>query len=125
MTHPEAMAGTELEAVIKRGMDGEPIDVIAAMLRTVLIVPVGAQSGGFNPVYFDRDGVPMLAAFTSFELTGRVTDLAKHALTMTGRDLVLRMPADEGIVLNPGHGVGLEILPVAVASIAERARGDD
>jgi hypothetical protein len=122
MTDVEALSGPELEELIRRGMTGEPLDVISAMLRTVLIVPVGPQSSGFDPVYFNRDGVSMLAAFTAFELTSRVTDLAKYALTMTGRDLMLRMPAGEGIVLNPGHDIGLEILPVAVESITQRIR---
>lgn len=102
-------------------MDGEPVDVIGAMLRTVLVVAVGPRPGGFDPVYFDRGGVPMLAAFTSFELTAHVTELAQHALTMTGRDLVLRMPPGQGIVVNPGHDVGFEILPVAMAHVAQRA----
>jgi hypothetical protein len=122
MTHADPIKGPELEALITRGMNGEPLDVVDAMLRTVLIVPVGPRAGGFDPVYFDRDGVPMLSAFTSFELTGHVTKLAKFALSMSGRDLVLRMPAGQGVVLNPGHDVGLELLPPAVASIAQRVR---
>lgn len=64
----------------------------------------------------------MLAVFTSFEMTSRVADLAEHAPTMTGHDLVLRMPPGQGIVVSPGHDVGFGILPVAMAHVAQRAR---
>jgi hypothetical protein len=42
-----------------------------------------------------------------------VTKLAKYAITMTGRDLVIRMPG--------GHG-GPEILPEAVGTILARRK---
>lgn len=49
-------------------------------LRVDVIVPSGGAVGpkfdGFIPVIFDRNGTPMLAVFTSFELRPR--DLRRH-----------------------------------------------
>lgn len=64
----------------------------------------------------------MLAAFTSLELTATVSHQAPIALTMTGRDLMLRMPGGHGLVVNPGHDVGFELFPDAVQAVARRAR---
>lgn len=123
---PRDPSGLDLEHLIARGMRGERLDVIEAMLRTQLLVPSGADVGpgfvGFVPVLYDRDGVPMLAVFTSLERARAVTHLARYAVTMTGRDVVARMPTGHGIVLNPGHDVGLEILPQAIGTITERLR---
>jgi hypothetical protein len=126
MAEHEVIPGPELEELIARAMQGERLDVIEAMLRSQLVVPSGGEIGpnfeGFVPVLFDRDGTPMLAVFTSLERTTPVTKLAKYAITMTGRDLVIRMPGGHGIVLNPGHDVGLEILPEAIETILARLR---
>lgn len=127
MTHDAAMTGPELESLITRGMQGEAVDVIGALLRSELVVPSGAAVGpsfeGFVPVLFDRGKTPMLAVFTSLELTAKVSHQARFALTMTGRDLVLRMPGGHGLVVNPGHEVGFELFPDAVQAVAQRARG--
>ncbi|MCG7286414.1 SseB family protein [Cellulomonas sp. ACRRI] len=122
------MTGPELEALIRRGMQGEAVDVIGALLVAELVVPSGGAVGpnfeGFVPVLFDRGETPMLAVFTSLELTTRVSHQARFALTMTGRDLVLRMPRGHGLVVNPGHEVGFELFPDAVQAVARRAEED-
>lgn len=127
MTRDAAVTGPELESLIRRGMQGEAVDVIDALLRFELIVPSGSAVGpnfeGFVPVLFDRGETSMLAVFTSLELTARVSHQARFALTMTGRDLVLRMPGGHGVVVNPGHEVGFELFPDAVQAVAARARG--
>lgn len=121
MRSGDRIGGDELERMIARAMSGERLDVIEAMLRTQLVVPSGGDVGpgfeGFVPVLYDRDGVPMLAVFTSLDLAKRVTHLARFAVTMSGRDVIVRMPEGHGVVLNPGHDVGLEILPHAVETI--------
>jgi len=120
------MTGPEFEPLIRRGMQGETVDVIGALLRSELVVPsgsaVGANFEGFVPVLFDRGGIPMLAVFTSLELAAKVSHQARFALTMTGRDLVLRMPGVHGLVVNPGHEVGFELFPDAVQAVARRAQ---
>lgn len=126
MTHEAAVTGPELESLIRRGMQGEAVDVIGALLRSELVVPSGGAVGpnfeGFVPVLFDRGETPMLAVFTSLELTATVSHQAKFALTMTGRDVVLRMPAGHGLVVNPGHEAGFELFPDALQAVARRAR---
>nr|WP_240933558.1 SseB family protein [Cellulomonas sp. IC4_254] len=107
-------------------MQGEAVDIVGALLRSELIVPSGGAVGsnfeGFVPVLFDRGETPMLAVFTSLELTAKVSHQARFALTMTGRDLVLRMPGGHGLVVNPGHEVGFELFPDAVQAVAQSAR---
>lgn len=50
------MTGPELESLIRRGMQGEAVDVIGTLLRSELVVPSGAAVGpkfeGFVPVLF-------------------------------------------------------------------------
>lgn len=124
--HGDPVTGPELEALIGQGMRGEAVDVVDALLRTDVAVPSGCPVGpgleGFVPVLYDRDGASMLAVFTSLVRASRVSEVAKFAVTMTGRDLLLRMPAEHGLVVNPGHDVGFELFPDAVQAIAQRMR---
>jgi hypothetical protein len=64
---------------------------------------------------------PDIAGLVEHGAARRRPGVAQHALTMTGRDVILRMPPGRGIVVSPGHDVGFEILPVAMAHAAQRA----
>jgi hypothetical protein len=105
-------------------MTGQDVDIVSVFLRSEIVVPSGGPVGpdfsGFVPVLFDREGVPMLAVFTSLERTAPVTNLARYAVTMSGADLVRRMPSGHGLVVNPGHAEGFEMLPDAVRVAAHR-----
>src|SRR3954469_5835350 len=71
--------------------------------------PVGEHLEGFIPAIVQRDGVHHLVAFSSpqrFEDEGR---LGGHAVSMPVRDVLLRMPTDVGIVVNPGSSQGFEL----------------
>lgn len=122
-------ARNALEQLLDGGRQGRvPMDdVLSGLLGGALVVPSGAEVGenfaGFVPVLFHRESVPMLAVFTDQSRAATVTHLARYALSMTGRDLVAMMPADHGIVVNPGHDLGLELLPDAVDSLRRSAAG--
>lgn len=83
---------------------------------------MGPHFEGFIPLLYDRGGTPMLATYTSLDRARSAAPEAVFALTMTGPDLVLRMPEGHGIVMNPGHDVGFELFPDAVHALARRAR---
>lgn len=121
-----AVANPELESLIARGAQGESVDVVGALLRATLVIPTGGEVGphfeGFDPVFYARDQTPVLTVFTSLERVRPTTDLATHALTMTGRDLLLRMSSGYGLGVNPGDALGFELSPDGVAAAAARAR---
>jgi hypothetical protein len=120
MTAADAANGG-LEEVIARGMRGEQVDVLGAFLAAQVVVPSGEAVsdgfGGFVPVLYEREGVPILAVFTSLDRATVVSAMAPFAVTMTGRELVDRMPPDYGIVVNPGHGEGFDMSPQSVAGL--------
>jgi hypothetical protein len=78
---------------------------------------VRKDGSGFQPLLFPKEGVPMLACFTDKSRVGEYADIAPYALTMTGRDLLRRMPPDHGLVVNPGSSVGFDMPPEGIAQL--------
>ena len=115
--------GEALQQLVREGMAGRATgaQVVEALLATELVVPSGAPVGpnfaGFVPVLYDRDGTQMLAVFTTFDRVGQVATLARYALTIVGRELLRIMPPGAGLVLDPGHSEGFELLPDAIARL--------
>lgn len=104
----------------KRGIDA----MLDTLLEGDLVVPSGAavdpDGAGFQPVLFDRDGVPMVAVFTGTERIGEVGALAKYALSIGARDLLSRVPPGHGVVINPGQDLGFEIDPTGLERLNAR-----
>lgn len=117
----ERFGDSGLEADIERAMRGEPLDIMSHFLQAELVVPSGGlveeRFKGFVPLLYDRDGVPMLAIYTSSELARATADLAPYAITMLGNDVIKRMPEAYGFVVNPGHAIGFEVLPDGVKRV--------
>jgi hypothetical protein len=116
--------GSGLDAIIERAMAGAQEDVIGAFLGADLVVPSGAPVGegfaGFVPVLYDREGVQMLAVFTTFDRAREVTHQAPYAITLRGSALLAMMPDGSGVVVNPGHRVGFEMSPDGVRQARAR-----
>lgn len=113
---------TSFESVIAAAQRaGDVAAVLAALPAAELVVPSGAPVGeefdGFVPVLFDRDGVSMLAVVTHVTRVGELASLAPYALTISGADLLARVPQGSGVVVNPGQEVGIELLPAALADL--------
>jgi hypothetical protein len=88
--------------------------------------PVGEHFEGFIPAIVDSGGVHHLVAFSSTQRFHDEGRIGGHAVTMPVREVLLRMPADVGIVINPGSSQGFELGPDVVASLRdELARPHD
>lgn len=97
--------------------------VMWVLAGTTLFVPSGDDPGenlqGFRPVYYPRDDVQMLAVFTSPQWAEPVAQLAPWMLTFTGEELLRRMPAENGLVVNPGAPHGFDIAPDGLAAFRQ------
>lgn len=78
---------------------------------------VNSDGSGFRPMMFDKDGETLISVFTGRERTNKANDRLPYCLTMKGRQLIQRIPAEFGIVLNPQWEVGLEIPPQGLQDI--------
>jgi hypothetical protein len=88
--------------------------------------PVGEHFEGFIPAIIERDGAHHLVAFSSVQRFHDEGRLGGDAVTMPVREVLLRMPADVGIVVNPGSSQGFELAPGDVAKLRdELARPHD
>jgi hypothetical protein len=81
--------------------------------------PVGEHLEGFIPAIVHRDGAHHLIAFSSVQRFHDEGRLGGEAVTMPVREVLLRMPADVGIVINPGSSQGFELGPEVVATLRE------
>ena len=127
---PESAPGAETEApqnalenALLAVRDGRaPIEyclrqLLASELFMLSTAEVGPDGAGFMPLLFDRDGVPLAAVYTTIERARAHQDMARMALRMRGGEIFARTPAGYGIVVNPGHQIGLEIPPAGVKEI--------
>jgi hypothetical protein len=94
-----------------------------------LIVPSGKDFSGdasdFRPVVYDRDGVPMMALFTSPDRLHSVAELSPFWTTLAGSAVLSGAAPGTGFVINPGSTLGMEITPDAVAHFADAATGSE
>lgn len=120
---------TELEAAIRRGQagEGDMNDVIAQFVNALIVVPTATEVtedlNELQPVLFDRDGTPMLAVFSHIDLIPeQVAEVAGFAVQLPAAELVQAVPAETGIVVNPGNPEGFEMLPEGVQQLANDVR---
>jgi hypothetical protein len=73
----------------------------------------------YAPVLYDRNSVPMLAAFTDKQRILEVPDLPKFCLLMKGLEVLRRIPPGHGLVINPGLAVGFDVSPEGIEKIVK------
>lgn len=117
-------AQTVAELAIVRSRAGAitPQAALWAVAASVLVVPnsnpeADGSLATFSPVLVGREGVQFLVAFTLPERAGRFRESAASFFEMTGADLVLRLPAETGLVLNPDSAIGFELPPAGLAAL--------
>ena len=109
---------TPFEAAIVAAQAGElPLsDVLDAFERSRVHIPSRTEAPGgdlrlLQPLVFDREGAAMLAVFSHPDRIGDFATDAPYVLELLGSDLVRVVPPGSGVVVNPRHVVGLEIVP--------------
>lgn len=129
MTDTENREPTSLEQAVTRGQagEGDMNAVLAEFVNSTVVVPsateVTSDLNALQPVLFDREGTPMLAAFTHEDRVGeQVRGVAPHTATLHAAELVQAIPPQTGFVLNPGNAEGFEMLPEGVAQLAADVR---
>jgi hypothetical protein len=126
----ETREPTDLETAILRGQSGEGDmnDVIAQFVNALVVVPTATEvtddMNELQPVLFDREGTPMLAVFSHIDrVPEQVAEVAAYAVQLPAAELVQAVPAETGIVVNPGSTEGFEMLPEGVQQLANDVRG--
>lgn len=117
--------GTALVETLLKARSGEvPVpELLRRLVGSDLVVPSGqpvaADGAGLQPLLYDRDGVPMVACFADRAGARSVATLAPHALRIRGGDLLRRIPAGHGLVVNPGLDAWFDLSPEGVARAIE------
>jgi hypothetical protein len=129
MPDAEARELTPLEAAIANGQAGrgDMNDVIAQFVNALIVVPTATEVtddlNELQPVLFDREGMPMLAVFTHIDrVPEQVAEVASFAVQMPAAELVQAIPAETGLVVNPGNTEGFEMLAEGVQQLAGDVR---
>lgn len=114
---------TPIETLLQTAMEGKlPIKAFmqafvasdVVLLTGSLVTPDGS---GFDPLLFDKQGVLHVAVFTDPARVGFHNQQAPHALRWRMFDVLHRVPAGYGVVVNPGTSMGFEISPSGVGEI--------
>ena len=101
--------------------------VLWTFAASTIFVPSAADPGedrsGLRPVYFPKGEHQMLTVFSTTEAANATSDLAPFLLTITGAELLLAMPVEAGLVLNPGTMVGFDTAPKGLAAFRAELAG--
>ncbi len=107
-----------LERLLFAAQKGELLltDFMPKLLESQIYIPsteeVQPNGKGLQPLFFDRQGNSMVAVFTDLSrITDEFKTHAKYCLCIVTKELLAGFPKDFGIVINPGHRVGIEIPP--------------
>lgn len=91
------------------------------LAAATVYVPSGADPGegleNLRPVYYPKDELQMLAVFTTTEGADSLSDVAPWLVTFTGEELLRRMPAADGLVVNPGLPDGFDVPPSGLQAL--------
>jgi hypothetical protein len=115
-------------AILRARAGGLPMQTLLwTLAASPVYVPSGGEPGddfsGFQPVYYEREGAQMLAVFTTPDGAATLSDLAPHIVAFGGEDLLLRMPAENGLVVNPGSQVGFDVPPLGLSAFRQEITG--
>lgn len=111
------IAENELEELLTKASNNDAAfkNFIAYFLKSAPFIPsayeVMPDGAGMAPLFFKKNEVWMLGVFTSLSRAKLFGDEAPFCLSMNGRELLLRLPSDTGLVVNPGFENGFEIMP--------------
>ena len=116
----------ELEQSLLDGIRGEVRQTvfISAFLTTTVFALSRTETSadaasGFSPLVLSTvGGAPMLPLFTDLaRVPAEYLEVAPHTVALTGGRFVASVADEVGIVVNPGHPIGFELSPGALAAI--------
>lgn len=101
-------------------------EFLSSLFQSDLFVPsatpVGEGLASVTPMLYERSGGRLLVIFTALNRAKVMQSEAPYCLKAGGRDILLRMPPEHGIVVNPSYRAGLEISPSTVLEIKAKAK---
>lgn len=100
------------------------IALIEALLEADLQVPMGLDAEGkpaMGAIMTEVDGVVYVAVFTSAEAAAHVADATRDFATMTGKQVIVALRPDMGLVVETGAG-RFGLIPPMLASIRDTLR---
>lgn len=121
------VAANELEIALQKAASQllSMADFIGILLRSELAIPSAGEimpdGSGFQPLLFDKEKIKMVACFTARERAKSYGDMTPYCLMMKGAEFIKRIPANYGIVINPGQKAGLDISPAGISRIKSEA----
>ena len=111
---------------VQAGHIGMP-NFLGLFSRSDIAVPSAGEVrpdwDGFQPLLFNKNGVEMVACFTSAERIGSFGRTAPYCLSIKGTEFMRRMPPGYGLVVNPGYPAGFDIHPDGLRRIVTEFAG--
>ncbi len=103
-------------------------EFIKIFLESELIVPsaVETQEGDFIvPLFFKKEGQSMLSVFASPFFLEMYKNNVKKCFIMKGKEVLMRLPPNVGLVINPGCSEGFDVSPAGAQDIVKDFLTDD
>lgn len=129
-TEPEARELSPLEQAIQKGREGEGDmnEVIGQFVNALVVVPTATEVtddlNELQPVLLGDEAKHLLAVFTHIDMVPEeIAQVANYAVQMPAAELVQAIPEGTGLVVNPGHPGGFEMLSEGVQQLAHDVRG--
>jgi hypothetical protein len=102
-------------------------ELVNSFITEDIYVPSGnainADWSGFSPLLFRRHEKPMIAVFTAVSRTKLYIDKAPYCLSIKAIAFLSRIAKGNGVVVNPGYRVGMEINQEGIEEILDRIKG--
>lgn len=96
-------------------------DMMSALFKSHLFIAskteVKADGSGFDPLLLGDSNAPLTAVFSSGPHATLHRDAASCVVRMTAVDFFRRIPANFGVILNPGYDVQMVMPAAAIAEM--------
>lgn len=113
----------DLEILLVKVQQGKIdfVDFFKFFMSAEIFVPSASEvmpdGSGMSPLLFEKNGDQILGVFSSLSRVSLFKGQADYCLSMKGRELIARLPAGYGIVVNPGFDKGFDVPPSGIKKI--------
>ena len=122
---PELIPGNPLEEALASLRSGliDLTDALHTFVFAEIIVPSGTElqpdGTGLTPLLYEKNGVELVAAYTSGDRVPAVDGKTPYCLVILGGEFLRRMSPGYGLVINPGWSLGMEMSPEGISRIVD------